>query len=99
MSNHELIKKQIKRFCFEKLKNNQAPLERFEKLVNSSSNMIENAVKPEIISGAIIFSYLREHKLNGRDGITTKHLADYFGVKPQAITSKVFDVDCIVSRP
>lgn len=46
MSNHELIKKQIKRFCFEKLKNNQAPLERFEKLVNSSSNMIENAVKP-----------------------------------------------------
>ena len=98
MSNHELIKKQIKRFCFEKLKNNQAPLERFEKLVNSSSNMIENAVKPEIISGAIIFSYLREHKLNGRDGITTKHLADYFGVKPQAITSKVFDVDCIVNR-
>ena len=98
MTNHDLIKHQIKKFCFEKLKNNQEPLERFEKLVNSSSNMIENALKPELISAAIIFSYLREHKLNGRGGITTKQLADYFGVKPQAVTSKVFDVDCIVNR-
>lgn len=97
MTNHELIKRQIKKFCFEKLKNNQAPLERFEKLLNSNSNMVENAVKPEIISGAIIFSYLREHKLNGRGGITTKQLADYFGLSPQAITSKVFDIDCIVN--
>lgn len=96
--NHDLIKNQIKRFCFEKLKSNQEPLERFETLVNSNSNMIENAVKPQLISAAIIFSYLREHKLNGRGGITTKQLAEYFEVKPQAITSKVFDVDCIVNR-
>jgi tetratricopeptide (TPR) repeat protein len=98
MNNHDLIQHQIKRFCFEKLKNNQEPLERFETLVNSNSNMIENAVKPQLISAAIIFSYLREHKLNGRGGITTKQLAEYFEVKPQAITSKVFDVDCIVNR-
>jgi len=96
--NYEIIKNQIKRFCFEKLKNNQEPLERFEKLANSSTTMIENAVKPQLISGAIIFSYLREYGLNGRGGITTKQLAEYFEVKPQAITSKVFDVDCIVNR-
>jgi len=96
--NYTIIKNQIKKFCFEKLKNNQEPLERFEKLVNSNTTMIENAVKPELISGAIIYSYLREYKLNGRGGITTKELAEYFKVKPQAITSKVFDVDCIVNR-
>lgn len=97
-NNNELIKTQIRRFCFEKLKNNQTPLERFEKLANSSTAMIENALKPELISAAIIYSYLRENNLNGKGGITTKDLANYFDVKPQAVTSKVFDVDCIVNR-
>lgn len=42
MTNLKLIKQQIRKFCFEKLKNNQEPLIRFEKLVNSNATMIEN---------------------------------------------------------
>ena len=96
--NYKTIELQIKRFCFEKLKNNQKPLDRFYKLASSSNTMINNAVKPELVSGAIIYSYLREHGLNGRGGISTKYIADYFGVKSQSITSKVFEVDCVVNR-
>lgn len=96
--NYKIIKNQITRFCFEKLKNNQSPMERFEELYQKNNTMIHNALKPELISAAVIYSFLREHKLNGKDGITTKQLAEYFGVKPQAVTSKIFDVDCIVNR-
>jgi len=60
--------------------------------------MIENAVKTELISGAIIYSYLRRNDLNGKGGITIKDLAQYFNVGKQGITSKVFDVDCIINR-
>ncbi len=49
--------------------------------------MIQNALKPELISAAIVYSYLRENKLNGKGGITIKDLASYFDVKPQAVTS------------
>ena len=97
-TNYALIKNQIRRFCLEKLRNNQEPIERFEKLNLKNNAMIQNALKPELISAAIIYSYLRENKLNGRGGITIKDLANYFDVKPQAVTSKVFDVDCIVNR-
>lgn len=96
--NYKIIKNQITRFCFEKLKNNQSPMERFEELYQKNNTMIHNALKPELISAAVIYSFLREHKLNGKDGVTTKQLAEYFSVKPQAVTSKVFDVDCVVNR-
>ena len=96
--NYEKIKQQIKRYSFEKLKNSKQPLQYLEELQEKNSTMIENAVKPELISAAIIFSYLRRFKLNGRGGITTKDLASYFKVGVQGITSKVFDVDCIINR-
>jgi tetratricopeptide (TPR) repeat protein len=97
-TNYEKIKHQIKRYSFEKLKNNKLPLEYFEELYNTKPTMIQNAVKPELISAAVIYSYLRRNNLNGRDGITTKDLASYFGVGTQGITSKVFDVDCIINK-
>jgi len=96
--NYEKIKQQIKRYSFEKLKNNKQPLQYLEELQDKNSTMIENAVKPELISGAIIYSYLRRNKLNGKDGITIKDLAEYFNVGKQGISSKVFDVDCIINR-
>jgi len=76
-SNYALIKNQIRRFCFEKLKNNQEPIERFEELNLKNNAMIQNALKPQLISAAIIYSYLREKKLNGRSGITTKIISNW----------------------
>ena len=96
--NYEKIKQQIKRYSFEKLKNTQQPLQYLEELQDKNSTMIENAVKPELISGAIIYSYLRRNNLNGKGGITIKDLAAYFNVGKQGISSKVFDVDCIINR-
>ena len=96
--NYAQVKLLIKRFCFEKLKNNQGPVERFEELNKLNNSMIQNAQKLELLSAAVIYSYLREYGLNGKGGITTKVLAEYFNVNSNAITSKVFDVDCIVNR-
>ena len=96
--NYKTIKNQIARYSFEKLKNNQTTSKLFEELYKQKEQMIQNAVKPELISAAIIYSYLRANKLNGRGGITTKDLAAYFSISPQAVTSKVFDVDCVVNR-
>ena len=56
-TNYEKIKYQIKRYSFEKLKNNKLPLEYFEELYNTKPTMIQNAVKPELISAAVIYSY------------------------------------------
>jgi len=97
-SNYEYIKFQIKKYSFEKLKVSKEPEELFEKLYNAKRQMIENAVVPELISAAVIYSYLRQNKLNGKGGITIKDLAKYFNVNPQGISSKVFDVDCVVNR-
>jgi len=97
MTNYEIIKQQISKYCFEKLKVNKQPLKSFEKLYSMKEAMIINAVKPELISAAIIYSYARVHGLNGRGGITMKKLAEYFNTKTQAISSKVFDVDCVIN--
>ena len=96
--NYKIIKNQITRFSFEKLQNNQAPMERLEELYEKNKTMIHDALKPEHISAAVIYSFLREHKLNRKGGITIQQLAEYFDVKPQAVTSNVFDVDCIINR-
>ncbi len=96
-NNYQIIKTQIRKFCFEKLKNNQKPLDRFETLNRKNNRMIQDVQKPQLLSAAVIYSYLRENGLNGKGGITTKDLAEYFEIKPQAVTSKVFDVDCIIN--
>ncbi len=97
-NNYATIKNQIRRFCFEKLKNNQLPLELFEDLNQKNNSMIQNAKNPEFISAAVIYSYLRQNGLNGKGGIRVKDLAIYFDISPQSITSKVFDVDCVINR-
>lgn len=98
MDNYTQIKKDLQRYCFEKLKNNKQPMNYLEELNDKNSTMIENAVKPKLITAAIIYSYLRRNKLNGKNGITIKDLAEYFHVGKQGISSKVFDVDCIINR-
>ncbi len=98
MDNYTQIKKDLQRYCFEKLKNNKQPMNYLEELNDKNSTMIENAVKPKLITAAIIYSYLRRNKLNGKNGIMIKDLAEYFNVGKQGISSKVFDVDCIINR-
>lgn len=98
-ANYKKIKSQIEQFCSHRLENEkEAVLERFEELSKKNKSMVQNAQKPELISAAIVYSYLREHGLNGRGGITAKELAQYFNATSNAITQKVFDVDCIVNR-
>ena len=96
--NYTQIQKDLRRYCFEKLKNNKQPLDYLEELNNKKPQMIENAAKPKLITAAIIYSYLRRNNLNGKNGITIKDLAQYFNVGKQGISSKVFDVDCIINR-
>jgi len=91
--NYQITQNLIRRFCFERLKNNQEPLEHFEMLGRVNSAMINGAKKPELLAAAVIYSYLRENNLHGRGGITAKEVAGYFALKPQAVTAKVFDVD------
>jgi tetratricopeptide (TPR) repeat protein len=93
-----IIKKQIQLYSFEKLRVSQEPINLFEKLAKNSPQMIQNAKRPELISAAIIYLYLKAYNLNGKGGITTKDLASHFNVSPQSITSKVFDVDCALNN-
>ena len=60
--------------------------------------MIHNSVKPQLISAGVIYSYLREHKLNGKYGITMKYLAQYFDISTNAVSEKTFNVDCIINK-
>ena len=61
LTNYEYIKLQIKKYSFEKLKVSKEPEKLFEKLYNLKSEMIENAVVPELISAAVIYSYIRRN--------------------------------------
>ena len=67
-NNYQIIKTQIRKFCFEKLKNNQEPLDRFETLNQKNNRMIQDVQKPQLLSAAVIYSYLRENGLNGKGG-------------------------------
>ena len=97
MENYTQIQKDLQKYCFEKLKNNKKPMDYLEELKDKNPTMIENAVKPKLITAAIIYSYLRRNKLNGKNGITIKDLAEYFNVGKQGVSSKVFDVDCVIN--
>lgn len=97
-NNYLTIKKQIQKYSFEKLKNNKEILERFELLYQKNNTMIHNSVKPQLISAGVIYSYLREHKLNGKSGITMKDLAQYFDITTNAVSEKTFNIDCIINK-
>ena len=47
-TNYEKIKQQIRRYSFEKLKNNKQPLEYLEELEDKNSTMIKNAVNQRL---------------------------------------------------
>lgn len=96
-SNYNTIKKDIEEYSFKYLKNTKEIQILLDKLYEESQ-MIQNSQKTQLISAALIYSYLRANKLNGRGGITIKALSNYFNISTQSVNQKVFDVDCIVNR-
>ena len=92
-NNHKIIEHQLRKYSFEFLKVSPEPLNMLEQLKENYPHMIEDAQKPHLLGAAIVYIYLKRNKLNGRGGITAKSVGEYFGVKPTAITQKVFDVE------
>jgi len=54
--------------------------------------MILDAKKPNLLAASLVYIYLKQNNLNGRDGITAKDLSKYFEVTAPSITQKTFDV-------
>ncbi len=93
IKNYKKVKALIEAFVSENLEDNKEVLSYLERLKDENPERIENAQNLELLASAIIYVYLREHRLNGRGGITTKDVAGFFGIKASAITQKVFDVE------
>jgi len=98
MSNYQIIEKEITEYAQEYLNKSNEPLELLNQLKSISPQTIKNAQKPHLLSAALIYIYLKINKLNGHGGITVKALAEYFDIKPKAITKKVFDVEFDLGR-
>jgi len=92
-NNYKTIEHQLRKYSFEFLKVSQEPLKMLDTLNETNPHMVTDAQKPNLLAAAIVYTYLKRNSLNGRGGITAKAVGEYFGVKPTAITQKVFDVE------
>ena len=91
--NYKTIEHKLRKYSFEFLKVSPEPLNMLEILNKNNPQMIQDAQKPNLLAGAIVYIYLKRNNLNGRGGITAKSVGEYFDVKGSAITQKAFDVE------
>lgn len=91
--NYKTIEHQLRKYSFEFLKVSPEPLNMLETLSKNNPQMIQDAQKPNLLAGAIVYIYLKQNNLNGRCGITAKSVGEYFDIKGSAITQKAFDVE------
>lgn len=91
--NYKTIEHKLRKYSFEFLKVSPEPLNMLETLNKNNPQMIQDAQKPNLLAGAIVYIYLKRNNLNGRGGITAKSVGEYFDVKDSAITQKAFDVE------
>ena len=91
--NHKTIEHQLRKYSFEFLKVSNEPLEILSSLNEKYPQMINDALKPNLLAASIVYIYLKNNNLNGRGGITAKDLSQYFDVKATAISSKTSDVE------
>jgi tetratricopeptide (TPR) repeat protein len=91
-NNYEDIKIKLEAFANKYLDDKIGLLELLDTL-HENSHKVNDAQKIELLAASIAYIYLKQHKLNGRGGITTKDVGAFFDVKPVTISGKVMDIE------
>lgn len=91
-NNYEDIKIKLEEFANKYLDDKIGVLKLLDTL-HETSNKVNDAQKIELLAASIAYIYLKQQKLNGRGGITTKDVGAFFKVKPATISGKVMDIE------
>ena len=91
-SNYENIKIKLEEFADKYLDDKMGVLELLDTL-HENTKKVNDAQKIELLAASIAYIYLKQQKLNGRGGITSKDVGIFFNVKSAAITGKVMDIE------
>lgn len=91
-NNYEDVKIKLEEFATKYLDDKRELLKLLDTL-HENSHKVKDSKKIELLAASIAYIYLKQQKLNGRGGITTKDVGAFFGVKPASISGKVMDIE------
>ncbi len=91
-NNYEDIKIKLEAFANKYLDDKIGVLKLLD-ILHENSEKVNDAQKIELLAASIAYIYLKQHKLNGRGGITSKDVGAFFNVKPATISGKVMDIE------